>query len=291
MKTKYRNRKAIVVCIAAIIIGLYCILRGMTLSNTATVASEIIPAETEVIESSQEDENPEDETLEDENPEDEDQELLRLYRELNSDVVGIIRINDTVLNHALVQTPDVEDYYLYKDLTGAYNSHGVPFLSAASNIDATGENIVIYGHNICKNDRDVFCDLAYYEDLGFYKEHAYIETVSESGTRRWVIWAYFIVDNSDDPAFQYSDYTSFQSKASFQSFVSEVEKRNWLNTGIELNMGDTLITLSSCSVELSGTGTNRMVVVGKLITDGEDYESLIANATMSSSPLLPSKLQ
>ena len=31
-------------------------------------------------------------------------------------------------------------------------------------------------------------------DLEFYKEHPIVETVSKSGTRRWLIFAYFIVD-------------------------------------------------------------------------------------------------
>lgn len=64
-----------------------------------------------------------------------DLELLAMYEDYNADVVGILRIPGTVLNHPVVQTPDEEDYYLLRGLDGEYNSHGVPFLSAQSQME------------------------------------------------------------------------------------------------------------------------------------------------------------
>ena len=65
----------------------------------------------------------------------EDLLLLQKYQDYNSDVVGIIRIEGTVLNHPIVQTVEDEVYYLYKDLDKKYNSHGVPFLSKDSQME------------------------------------------------------------------------------------------------------------------------------------------------------------
>lgn len=220
-----------------------------------------------------------------------DMKLFQTYADYNSDVVGYITIEGTVLDHPMMWTPDDEDYYLYRDLDKNYNSHGVPFLSATSQIENLGTNMVVYGHNIHKLTSDVFCVIAEYEDLDYYKEHPIIKTISKSGTRYWLIFAYFIVDNSDSNPFKYSDYTDFQSKQDFEDFMRNVRVRNWLDTDTEIEFGDTLITLSSCSRELSGSGTNRMVLVGKCLEVGEEYGDIVEDATMASSPLLPEKLR
>ena len=221
----------------------------------------------------------------------EDLLLLQKYQDYNSDVVGIIRIDGTVLNHPIVQTVEDEEYYLYKDLDKKYNSHGVPFLSKDSQMEGQGSNCVVYGHNIYKISRDVFADLMGYKDVEYYKEHPVIETVSESGTRKWLIFAYFIVDNSDADPFQYSDVTSFMSERAFEEYIYEVQKRNWLDVPLDLSMGDTILTLSSCSKELAGSGTNRMVVMAKQLDNDEDYFATVEGAKNALSPLLPEKLR
>ena len=76
--------------------------------------------------------------------------LLNKYQEYNEDVVGLIRVPNTVLNHPMMQTITDEDYYLYKDLDKKYNSHGVPFLSADSLVEGQGGLLIVYGHNIYK---------------------------------------------------------------------------------------------------------------------------------------------
>ena len=222
---------------------------------------------------------------------DKDRKLLQKYQEYNKDVVGLIEIEDTVLNHPLVQTVSMEDYYLYKDLDKKYNSHGVPFLSKDSLMERQGGIVIVYGHNISKRTRDVFADLAGYEDLEFYQSHPVIKTVSKNGTRKWLIFAYFIVDNSDDEPFCYTDKTTFLSKEEHDAYFEEVQARNWLEVGVEPKMGDTYLLLSSCSRQLSGRGTNRMVVVARQLMAGESYEELVDHAKMAKDPLLPQRLR
>ena len=217
--------------------------------------------------------------------------LLNKYQEYNEDVVGLIRVPNTVLNHPMMQTITDEDYYLYKDLDKKYNSHGVPFLSADSLVEGQGGLLIVYGHNIYKRTKDVFADLAGYEDLEFYKSHPIIETVTKSGVRRWLIFAYFIVDNADENPFRYTDKTTFQSKEAHDAFFEEVAVRNWLDVGIEPAMGDTYLLLSSCSKQLSGQGTNRMVVIAKQLYAEEAYEELVEQAKMAQNPLLPQRLR
>jgi len=220
-----------------------------------------------------------------------DMALYEKYKEYNEDFVGIIRIEDTILNHPMVHTPDDEEYYLYRNLDKKYNSHGVPFLDADSFMERQGANLIIYGHNIYKISKDVFAPLMDYKDVEFYKEHPVIETVSESGTRRWLIFAYFITDNSDSVPFKYSEMNKFKSLKEMDAYLSEVEKRNWLNVDVEISIDDTFMTLSSCSRELAGSGTNRMVVMAKQLYVDEDYKGIVEAATQVKEPLLPEKLR
>ena len=217
--------------------------------------------------------------------------LLEKYQEYNTDVVGVIWIEDTVLNHPMMQTVSDEEYYLYKDLDKKYNSHGVPFLSKDSKMEGQGGICIVYGHNIYKRNKDVFADLAGYEDLEFYKSHPIIKTVSKSGVRNWLIFAYFIVDNSDEDPFRYTEKADFLSKEEHDSFFLEVRKRNWLDVAVEPTMGDTYLLLSCCSRQLSGRGTNRMVVVAKQLFADEKYESIVEDAKMAENPLLPQRMQ
>lgn len=226
-----------------------------------------------------------------ESQEEQDMELLEEYQKLCPDVKAVIRIPGTVLCHPVVQTPEEEEHYLYRDLRGAYNSHGVPFLSAGSDLEREGGNAVIYGHNIYKRTRDVFCDLAGYEKVEYYKEHPCIETISESGVRRWLIFAYYLVDNADEDPFRYSETTEFSGPEDLEAYLEEIQMRNWLLVDTGVKYGDTLLTLSSCSVELAGSGTNRMVVVGKLLKKDEACTEIVRRASQAEHPLLPARLQ
>ncbi|MCD8196195.1 MAG: hypothetical protein LUE24_03370 [Lachnospiraceae bacterium] len=99
------------------------------------------------------------------------------------------------------------------------------------------------------------------------------------------------MDTSDTDPFRYSDVTGFLAKRDFEEYVENIKIRNWIDVDILVEYGDTLLTLSSCSVELPGSGTNRMVVVARLMENGEDFSELIGQAEAADEPVLPEKLQ
>lgn len=220
-----------------------------------------------------------------------DQALYEKYKAYNEDVVGYITIPDSTVDHPIMFTPEDEEYYLRRDLDKKKNSYGVPFLSATSDINGLhATNMVVYGHNINVHEQDIFHSLTEYESLDFYKNHPVIKTISENGTRRWLIFAYYLIDTSDPKPFKYSEYTEFLTKQEYNDYMRNVKQRNWLEVAVPLEYNDTYITLSSCSRELSGSGTNRMVVMAKLLKADEEYREYVDSATMAENPLLPRKL-
>jgi hypothetical protein len=73
--------------------------------------------------------------------------------------------------------------------------------------------------------------------------------------------------------------------------MEEVDKRNWLETEIPCSINDKYLTLSSCSVELAHSGTNRMVVMARKLKSDEDYNLYLESSTKRNNPLLPGKLR
>lgn len=218
-----------------------------------------------------------------------DAELLKMYKDYNEDTYAFLRIEGSNINHPVMRSPYDEGYYLWHDLNKKYNSHGVPFITLDSNIDASRGNSLIYGHRL--NDGDVFSDLSNYSSIEYYREHPIIETITEEGTKRWMIFAYFLVCNSDEESFDYFDNYLFTSKAGYDAYMTEVDKRNMLNVPIEKSVYDSYITLSSCSKEQTGVGNNRMVVMAKKIDDNFDFEECVDKASINTNALLPKKLQ
>ena len=64
-----------------------------------------------------------------------------------------------------------------------------------------------------------------------------------------------------------------------------------MDVPVDIEYGDSLITLSSCSNELAGKGTNRMVVIGKLLKTDEEYTKIVEKAKKNEAPLIPEELQ
>lgn len=219
-----------------------------------------------------------------------DKKLLEKYKDYNEDCIGLISIEDTVLNHPLMQSANDEDFYLTHDLNKNPNSYGVPFLTLSSDLGRENGNNIIYGHNIRINERDVFADLVFYEDIDFYKEHSLIKLVTDEGCDYYIIFAYYLID-TDDNEFVYWDKTSWEGESDYLNYMAEVNKRNWLETDIPCGMNDKYLTLSSCSVELAHSGTNRMVVMARKLKPEEDYRNYSVGASLKNNPLLPEKLR
>ena len=219
--------------------------------------------------------------------------LLRRYRELNGDVVGIITIPGSILRHPVTQSPERgEAFYLSHDLNLKSNSHGVPFLTLDSDLTADGGTAILYGHNIIWTEpKDVFCDLVNYENLEYYKEHPVIEIVTEKGTAKYLIFLYALIDTSDPDAFVYWENTDWKTEEEFAAYMKEMERRNWLDVPVDYSLEDTFLTISTCSKELAHSGTNRMVLMAKRLDVGEDYTPFVQNAGMCENPYLPSKLR
>ena len=107
----------------------------------------------EIIEVAKEKENKE------ENEEQQEINMQELYN-VNNDIVGWLKIDNTNINYPVMQTKNTPNYYLRRNFYKEYSQWGTPFLSENCDIQSS-DNLIIYGHHI--NNSKMFGELEHYK--------------------------------------------------------------------------------------------------------------------------------
>lgn len=188
-----------------------------------------------------------------------------LYQE-NNDLVGWIKIEDTMLNYPIMQNEYDSEYYLRRDFNKDYSIYGTPFLQSGCNIgENESKNLIIYGHNM--DDGAGFHTMEYYKDESYYKEHPIIKLDTLSEEREYEIVAVFKTTVYSDKGFKYYKYDDFSSEEHFNEYKQEVKKLALYDTGVDFSYEDNLITLSTCEYS---NKNGRLVIVAKLINENKE---------------------
>ena len=184
----------------------------------------------------------------------------------NSDLVGWIKIDGTNINYPVMQSNlENGNYYLHRNFYKKYSTLGTPFIQSNCDIN-NSSNLIIYGHHI--KSGLVFADLVKYKNYNFYKNHRYIkfytlsEDKKETIENTYEIVIAFKTVVYSDKGFKYYNYTNFSDVRELNDFIGNCRKLEFYNTGIDINYGDKLITLSTCEYSQKN---GRIVVVSKKI--------------------------
>ena len=185
---------------------------------------------------------------------------LENIAKINSDVVGWIKIGNTNIDYPVMQNGD---YYLHRNIYKNYSSHGTPYLVEYCNIQYS-DNLIIYGHHM--NDNSMFAQLDNYKKHSFYENHKYIKFYSyyngKTIEKTYEVAIAFKTVVYSDKGFKYYNYTNFSDVQELNDFIENCRKLEFYNTGIDINYGDKLITLSTCEYSQKN---GRIVVVAKQI--------------------------
>ncbi len=176
---------------------------------------------------------------------------------INPDVIGWLKVNNTNVDYPVVQSNDNE-YYLKHNLYKETDKNGWIFMDYRNSHNFLDANTIIYGHNM------------YYSGVMFgtlvnaYKKTWYTnpenqiisyDTIYESN--KYQIFSIYKVQKTKDYLKTY-----FGSDEEFNNYVDLVKGRSIHDFGIEVNPGDKILTLSTC------TGENqRLVIHAKLIPE------------------------
>lgn len=185
-----------------------------------------------------------------------------LYEE-NSDMIGWITIDDTVIDYPVMQTFDDPTFYINKDWDKNESKQGLPLIDARCTLES--ENIIIYSHNM-KNGT-MFTDLKYYVDEEYFKQHQIVkfDTIYEEAKYQVIAVLLAKVYYDEEPPeneFLYYNYIELDSEEQFDYYVENVKKLSLYDTGQTAEYGDSLITLCTCYYHVKD---GRILVVAKKI--------------------------
>ncbi|MBR6257970.1 MAG: class B sortase [Lachnospiraceae bacterium] len=191
-------------------------------------------------------------------------EVLEQYKTLyylNKDLIGWVKIDDTNIDGPVMQASDNE-YYLSHDFDKKDDKAGSLFLDCNCDIVNGSDNFIIYGHHL--QSGRMFSKLSAYESESYYAGHPIIhfDTIYEEGTYQ-VMYAFRSrVYDADQVVFKYYQFINAHSAEEFASYMDEMSRLSYYDTGVRAQYGDRLLTLSTCDYNEEN---GRFVVVAKKI--------------------------
>lgn len=204
-------------------------------------------------------------------------------KEINPDIVGWITLPNTVIDYPVLQSgTDDPEFYLTHNYKKESTKYGSIFVDSKANLDTT-RNLVLYGHNM--RDGQMFASILNYVNLDFYKASPVIQFDVEGRETFWKIISIYKTNvlESQGQVFNFVQ-SSFSNEETFLDFADQVLARSYLDIPVDVQAGDQLLTLSTCSSEYKDF---RTVLVTRRVRDGEDPSVEVESAQRNPSPVLP----
>lgn len=182
-------------------------------------------------------------------------EYAALY-EMNPDIVGWIKIEDTKINYPVMQTPDHADYYLKRNFDKVSSEWGCIYAREQCDVNKPSDNVTIYGHHM--NDGSMFAALDKYMKASYWETNNLITFDTLYEHRTYQIFAVFKTTATVGKGFSYHLMVDAETEEEFNEFIATCKELALYDTGITPVYGDKIICLSTC--EYSQTN-GRLVVV------------------------------
>lgn len=203
--------------------------------------------------------------------------ILSEYQDLyeqNQDIIGWLRIDGTNIDYPVMQTPEDEEYYLYRDFYGEDNQNGCLIMDTDSNVgvgdweheyqngSSPSTNLIIHGHTM--KSGEMFGDLDLYAEEAYGLEHHIICFDSLYEHREYELIAVFYsqVYYENEDVFKYYKFFQADTQDEFDNWYYNIKQKALYDTGITAEFGDEFITLSCCAYHVED---GRFVVVAKRI--------------------------
>lgn len=176
---------------------------------------------------------------------------FKLLKESNSDVIGWLYIEALDISYPILQGVD-NQYYLHRNLDGAYEYSGSIFLDSENSSDFKDCNSIIYGHNMA--DASMFGRLKEFNLADAISISPYVWVLTEEGDFRYKIFSAQVVTVTSEC------YTLFQdADSTFLEFMQRMNANSNINTAREnFTAENRVLTLSTCAG--NGNDEDRYVV-------------------------------
>lgn len=175
-------------------------------------------------------------------------------KKVNSDTVAYLKVNNTNIDYVVVKGND-NSYYLNHNFYNEYNIAGWVFADYKNKLDGTDRNLIIYGHST--KDGSMFGTLGETQKREWQENgDNLIVLITENEKALYQVFSTYTIVPED-----YYITTEFSSDEDFKEFINELKSRSNYDFNVDVDAGDSILTLSSCNL----TGSRRIVVHAKKI--------------------------
>ena len=171
---------------------------------------------------------------------------FKRLKEINPDVIGWIKINETYINYPILQG-ETNEYYLKKDIYGKYDFSGSIFVYSDVDKNFEDENTAIYGHNM--NNHRMFAHLKKIYD-GELGKDINVEICTENKNHIYKVFSCYIETPNLDII---KNKFSGQEK---QEYIDNAVKKSKIDFNQEIDYSGKIVTLITCGE----TSKERIVV-------------------------------
>ena len=175
-------------------------------------------------------------------------------RQTCPDLVGWIRLEDSIIDYPVVQGED-NDYYLYHLADGTENKSGAIMMDVANAPDFTDAVTILHGHHM--RGGAMSGHLSDYKKESYYRTHPVLQLFTPEGDYDVAVFAACTVNG-----YTFGYPVSFVDETEFDNFVRKAVSSTPYETGVSVRYGDRLLVLSTCAYSFEGA---RYVVMGKIL--------------------------
>jgi len=188
---------------------------------------------------------------------------FKTIRSQNEDIYAWLYIPGTNVNHAIVQHPNDNAFYLTHDETKAENEFGAVFTEDYNTTDFKDAVTMVYGHNI--RDGLMFSTLHYFEDAEFFDQNDKFYIYMPGHIMTYRIVSAFTTDDRH-VLYRYNYFQKYEELRAFEKEVLDPHSIQQNTRKVDLDDSSKLVVLSTCnSGALEEHG--RYLVCGVLIDD------------------------
>ena len=176
-----------------------------------------------------------------------------LLKEINPDVEGWIKYDNTHIDYPIVQGEDNEKY-LDESFEGNSSDFGTLFVDADCKNPFNDFVTIVYGHHM--RNGSMFGDLKKLKDEEFCKSHPELELYTEDRDCSLEICS-FLVQPADSELYN----ININNEKDKEDYINELKELSSYQTDTEINKNDKLVLLSTCAYDYEDC---RYIVVCKL---------------------------
>lgn len=168
-------------------------------------------------------------------------EYLLEARAVNEDVVGWIKVPNTVIDYPIVLGED-NDYYLDHNLEKENSKSGCIFLDYRNAQEDQRRHLIVWGHNM--RNGTMFHDLSSYKNRDFFENTPSFELWLFGRRYECEVMSQYIL--TTDLNFI---KTKFTSDEGFLNYFRELRQMAKHDNGLEITAQDQVISLITCTYE------------------------------------------